>query len=220
MAYARFDLTKIHCFKTEDNVGEDEFYVVGLFAVHEKGSNTPKEVSKPRISGVWDINNSERIDPNYNIFDAVFFNPELHVLKFKLKCLDKDVAADLEGLPDSVLERARDAAAGATEKVEKAKETAKKEAEESGALEAVEEIASAVNPVKGAIDAADFAIDTLWKIIYGGLSLDKDDLLGEGKFTYVPGGTHTIPLDKHPVDFTCRWDGALYSVQFTVTITA
>ena len=220
MAYAKFTLTKIHCIETEDNVGDDEFYVVGMFAVHEKGSNTPKEIGTPKISGVWDINNGESEEPAHVIYDAVFFNPEDHVLKFELKCLDKDIASDLEGIPDNILKRASDAAARASEEVEAAKAKLKEEAKDSGAFELVEEIAGAINPIKDAIDAADFALDTLWDIIYGGLSLDKDDLLGEGRFTYIPGGPVAVPVTDHPVDFECRWDGCFYKVQFTVTLMA
>ena len=217
MKRVTFTLKNVTCIETEDYTGEDEFYVVGLYTVLPANSNVPREVGPPTISGIWDLNDGEHVNPNYNILkQSVVFDESAEVLRFDLKCLDRDISADLEDVSDASLQDAADKVKKAADHVADAEKAITEGNENSQVGAAVAEVISSLNPVTAALRSAEWITSTLWKALRGSLALDKDDLLGEDFYEFIPN-VSTAP-DEFDKTFDCMYDGCKYKVAYTVKI--
>ena len=213
MQRVQIKLKRIICNETED-VGEDEFYAVAVCAIYGKDSNELK-YTVTDISPVWSVNEPNTYRPDYLFFGRSIHLDEGDHFTVRIFCMDQDIAADLENIPEDFLkhlgERATQLANDKKEEIEKAAEVAT----ELGIGDAL----ASLNPIKSAVSAATDAIDYVWNILRRGLALDKDDELGRGDLEHFARETDTLP-DTIAHRIVANQDDANYYVDIEAVITA
>jgi len=199
MARVKIVLNAIHCIKTEDLTGADDFYIIAAF-----GRESTSQI-KGEIRGTWELNNGQSIEPQ-----QVLFNEEVtpgENVSFRIRCFDQDAAEEI-----------------AAEDLDEAARLAREAATKVNELRALQN----KEPI-GEVTLVVFLVDLFFTALDRLVRLDKDDLLGEDKTDWLvtevintPGGPIEFP---YPYDLPfpricrCLYDGCDYVVLYTTTFT-
>jgi hypothetical protein len=194
MSRIQIRLTRIHCIETEDDLGNDEFYVVSAF---KKNSDAKPVVE---FKGIWSMSDGLDQPVDEQLVDETVDTGE--EAYFRIWCFDRDAA---EEISQADIKKAEEMVAEMLQKIESHRESNGK------------------GPNTG-IFLADLALGAIFSIIAALVNLDKDDLLGDHTETiptptwwqaHNPIGTSSA---THITPFKCRYDGAQYDVEYEVKV--